>query len=109
MSKIITLRINEVVGSSLCVTSQDGQKIFGQIQQALKDRKNVRLSFQNVESLTPAFLNAGIGQLYGFFDHEYLKKSLSVADMEKDHQALLKSIIETAKLYFKNLAVTAWK
>jgi hypothetical protein len=109
MSEIIIVRIYEVVGSSLCVSSQDGQKIFEQIQQALKDGKKVMLSFQNVGYLTPAFLNAGIGQLYGFFDHEFLKESLSVADMGKDDQALLKRVIETAKLYFKDLAVTAWK
>ncbi|PIV26727.1 MAG: hypothetical protein COS37_04920 [Anaerolineae bacterium CG03_land_8_20_14_0_80_58_20] len=105
MSDIITLRIYEIVGSSLCVASQDGQKVFEQIQQALKDGKNVRLSFQNVESLTSAFLNAAIGQLYGFFDNDLLKERLSVANIEKDDLALLKRVIDTAKQYFKDPAV----
>ncbi len=105
MSDIFTLRIYEIVGSSLCVASQDGQKVFEQIQQALKDGKKVRLSFQNVESLTSAFLNVAVGQLYGFFDHNLLKESLSVTDIEKDDQSLLKRVIETAKQYFKDPAV----
>ncbi|OIN95735.1 MAG: hypothetical protein AUJ21_02695 [Anaerolineae bacterium CG1_02_58_13] len=105
MSDIITLRIYEIVGSNLCVASQDGQKVFEQIQQALKDGKNVRLSFQNVESLTSAFLNAAIGQLYGFFDNDLLKERLSVANIEKDDLALLKRVIDTAKQYFKDPAV----
>ncbi len=55
MSEPIILRVYEVVGSSLCVSSADGQKVFEQIQQTLNDGKKVRLSFQNVESLTSAF------------------------------------------------------
>lgn len=105
MSDLITLRIYEVVGSSLCVASRDGQKVFEQIKQALKDGKEIRLSFLNVESLTSAFLNAAVGQLYGFFDHDLLKESLSVTEIEKDDWALLKRVIDTAKQYFKDPTV----
>jgi len=105
MSEPITLRVYEVVGSSLCVASLDGQKVFEQIQQALKDGKKVRLSFQNVESLTSAFLNAAVGQLYGVFSHDILKENLSVKDIEKDDLGLLKRVIDTAKQYFKDPAV----
>lgn len=102
MSEYITLRVYEVVGSSMCVASGDGQKVFELIQQALKDGKKVRLSFKSVESLTSAFLNAAVGQLYGVFSHELLKESLSVMDMENDDLVLLKRVIETAKQYFKD-------
>jgi hypothetical protein len=102
MSEPITLRVYEVVGSSLCVASEDGQKVFSQIQQALNDGKNVRLSFQNVENLTSAFLNAAVGQLYGVFPQGLLKERLSVSDMEKDDLALLKRVIDTAKQYFQD-------
>ena len=100
MSEPITLRVYEVVGSGLCVASEDGQKVYDQLHQALKDGQKVRLSFQNVENLTSAFLNAAIGQLYGVFPSTLLKESLSVSDMEKDDQALLKRVIDTAKQYF---------
>jgi hypothetical protein len=62
----------------------------------------VRLSFQNVESLTSAFLNAAVGQLYGSFDQELLKERLSVEEIERDDLALLKRVIDTAKQYFKD-------
>lgn len=107
MSEPIILRVYAVVGSSLCVASLDGQKVFEQIQQALKDGKKVRLSFQNVESLTSAFLNASIGQLYGVFPPEMLKDRLSVVDIEKDDMVLLKRVIDTAKQYFKDPAIFA--
>lgn len=102
MSEPITLRVYEVVGSSLCVASEDGQKVFEQIEQALKHDRHVRLSFQNVESLTSAFLNAAVGQLYGFFPPEMLKERLSVRDMEPDDLVLLKRVIDTAKQYFQD-------
>jgi hypothetical protein len=105
MSDIITLRIYEIVGSSLCVASQDGQKVFEQIQRALANGNKVRLSFQNVESLTSAFLNAAVGQLYGTFDHILLKENLSVTEMENSDKLLLKRVIDTAKQYFKDPAV----
>ncbi|MGC1375575.1 MAG: STAS-like domain-containing protein [Anaerolineales bacterium] len=105
MNEPITLRVYEIVGSSLCVASEDGQKVFEQVRRALKDGKKVRLSFQNVESLTSAFLNAAIGQLYGVFPHEILKESLSVRDIETNDLGLLKRVIETAKQYFQDPAV----
>jgi hypothetical protein len=98
----ITLYIYEIVGSSLCVASEDGQKIFEQIAIALTDGQNIRLSFRNVRSLTSAFLNAAVGQLYGQFPEEKIRDSLSVIDIERDDLALLKRVIDTAKIYFQS-------
>ena len=100
-SKEITLYIYEVVGSSLCVTSEDGEKVYEQIATALKDNQKIRLSFKNVKSLTPVFLNAAIGQLYGQFPEEKIRNSISVDDIERDDIALLKLVIDTAKAYFQ--------
>jgi hypothetical protein len=101
MSDPITLNIYELVGSSLFVASEDGQKVYEQIATALKDGQKVRLSFRNVESLTSAFLNAAIGQLYGKFPEEQIRNNLSLADIERDDLALLKRVIDTAKEYFR--------
>lgn len=100
MDKQIIIIVFEVVGSGLCVSSDDGQKVHDQIAAALREGKKVKLSFLNVESLTSAFLNAAIGQLYGEFPEENIKGTLSVADMEQDDLALLKRVVETAKDYF---------
>lgn len=102
MIEQITLRIFEVVGSGLCVASEDGQKVYDQIAAALREGRKVRLSFLNVENLTSAFLNAAVGQLYGTFTEDEIKSSLSVSDMDKDDLALLKRVVDTAKQYFKD-------
>lgn len=92
----------EVVGSGICVSSDDGQKVHDQIAAALREGKKIKVSFLNVESLTSAFLNAAIGQLYGEFSDEMIRESLSVSDMEQDDLALLKRVVETAKEYFSD-------
>lgn len=102
MDNPITIRVFEVVGSSLCVASDDGQKIYDQIAVALRKGRKVSLSFQNVDSLTSAFLNAAIGQLYGEFSEDQIRRNFSVKDMNTDDLGLLKRVVDTAKQYFKD-------
>ena len=102
MSGQIVVMVFEVVGSGICVSSDDGQKVHDQIAAALREGKKIKVSFLNVESLTSAFLNAAIGQLYGEFSDETIRESLSVSDMEQDDLALLKRVVETAKEYFSD-------
>jgi hypothetical protein len=102
MKKNITLSIFEVVGSPLCVASDDGQRVHDRIAAALKEGSNVAVSFLNVSSLTSAFLNAAIGQLYGSFTENQIRSRLTVKDIQPDDLALLKRVVETAKQYFKD-------
>jgi hypothetical protein len=102
MQKELTISIFEVVGSPLCVASSDGQKIYDRLAIALKEGQSTILSFHNVSTLTSAFLNAAIGQLYGKFSEEQIRALLKVKDMEPDDLALLKRVVETAKQYFKD-------
>ena len=102
MSENIRISMFEVVGSSLCVASDDGQKIYDRLVTVLKADRDVLLSFHNVTTLTAAFLNAAIGQLYGTFSEEKIRSHLKVEDAEQDDLALLKRVVDNAKLYFKD-------
>lgn len=102
MSKNLELSTFEIVGSPLCVASGDGQKVCNRLEAALKEGRTVTLSFRNITTLTSAFLNAAIGQLYGIFSEEEIRSLLKVQDMEQDDLALLKRVVETAKQYFKD-------
>ncbi|MDE0425555.1 MAG: STAS-like domain-containing protein [Candidatus Poribacteria bacterium] len=102
MSEEIKISIFEVVGSPLCVASSDGQKVYERLNTALETERKVVLSFHNVTTLTSAFLNAAIGQLYGTFSEEHIRAQLKVEDMEQDDLALLKRVVDNAKLYFKD-------
>lgn len=102
MSQNLTLWVIEIVGSPLCVASDDGQKVHDRIAAALKENREVVVSFLNVRSVTSAFLNAAIGQLYGPFNQERIRARLKVQDMQREDLALLKRVVETAKEYFKD-------
>lgn len=102
MSEHIHISAFEAVGSPFCVASSDGQKIYDHLTAALKMDRSIALSFRNVTTLTAAFLNAAIGQLYGIFSEEQIRSRLKVVDIEPNDLALLKRVVETAKLYFKD-------
>lgn len=102
MQRDMRISVYEVVGSPLCVASNDGQKVYARLADALKAECRIMLSFHNVTTMTSAFLNAAIGQLYGMFDEEQVRSLLKVEDMEVEDAELLKRVIETAKLYFKD-------
>ena len=92
----------EVVGSPVCVASDDGQKIHDRLDAALRVNQEVGLSFHNVTALTAAFLNAAIGQLYGTFSEKHIRNLLEVEDAGQDDLALVKRVVDNAKLYFKD-------
>lgn len=102
MQKDVTISIFEVVGSPLCVAAGDGQRVYERLAVAIKEGRRVTLSFHNVSTLTSAFLNAAVGQLYGDFSEEKIRSSLTVQDMAPDDLALLKRVVDTAKAYFKD-------
>jgi hypothetical protein len=100
--KPIAISVFNLVGSSFCVEAKDGEAIFQAISKALRQGQPVEISFQNVEMLTSAFLNTAIGQLYRDFSEETVRALAKVTDMEDADKALLRRVIETAKLYYKD-------
>lgn len=97
------IEIVELVGSHLCIASEDGEKVHSAIVSSLKAGTPVRISFSGVEDLTSAFLNAAIGQLYGEFDESFLKQNLlPPINASPDHLHLLKRVVDRAKSFFKD-------
>ena len=97
MEKRLQISKFEVVGSSLCVASGDGQRVYERLSAALDRERPVSLAFLNVSTLTAAFLNAAISQLYGNCDEVQIRKTLTAVDRK-----LLKYVIDSAKRYFKD-------
>ena len=102
MDKRLQISMFEVVGSSFCVASGDGQKVYERLSAAIAQDQPVSLSFKNVSVLTSAFLNVAVGQLYGKFDGKQIRQNLKVVDIEPDDKALLKRVVDSAKRYFED-------
>ncbi len=95
----ITLSTRAIVGSPFCVSTEDGIKVFEEIRRALQQGQAVVLSFAGVDSLTSAFLNAAIGQLYSEFGEMQIQEALSVDHMERSDKILLRKVVENARRY----------
>lgn len=108
------VNVIEVVGGPICVSAEDGQKVFDRIFPLLQERQEVVLSFEDVQMMISAFLNVAIGQLYGKqteLTEADLKKYLSYDKLEDDDLELLEHVIDNAKRYFSNREAydQAWK
>lgn len=98
----LRIDIAEVVGDGICVSVEDGQKIYELIKDAIEKDHRVVLSFANVTDLTSAFLNAAIGQLYGKFEEDVVQSKLSIENIHQEEIDILKRVVDRAKSYFKN-------
>ena len=103
MADRITLRIFDIVGSPIWVSTEDGQKVYEKITSAFKAQRSVVLSFAHRENLITAFLNAAVGQLYnGEYSDDFLREHLAFIDISNDDRAMLERAVENAKRYFAN-------
>ena len=111
MDEPLIARIATIVGGPLCVSAEDGQRVYDKIAPMLEEGRRVKLSFEGVETMISAFLNAAVGQLYGHMSEEKIKALLSVTDMKGEDAALLRRVVQNAKRYFANRAKydAAWK
>lgn len=104
MTEEAAVSVYEIVGSPLCVSSGDGERVHSRLASALNQGRSIMLSFRNVSALTSAFLNAAVGQLYGEFDAKSIRSLLKVEEIEPDYAARLEFVADAAKQYFRDPA-----
>lgn len=98
----VEIKIAEIIGSELCLSNDDGHKVYALLYEALNQGKHVSLSFAGVKRTTTAFLNVAIGQLYGEKEEDFIREHLKVTDAERAHLQQLKRVVDGAKLFFRN-------
>ncbi|MDE2998373.1 MAG: STAS-like domain-containing protein [Gemmatimonadota bacterium] len=101
MTPEVIVRVFDIIGGPLCVSTCDGQRLYDKIAPLLRTGTPVVLSFEQIEILIAAFLDAAVGQLYGELPDESIHALLSFRDLADDDREMLDHVIENAKLYFK--------
>jgi len=96
----INIKIFQVVGSEVAVSSEKGNEIFEQIDKALENKIMVDVDFINIKILTTAFLNSAIGQLYSKYSSKELIKALRLVNISDSDLVLIKRVTDRAKEYF---------
>lgn len=102
MDNRITIKVADLIGSPLCISAEDGQKVFDKVESLLKSGKQVTISFDRVNMLISLFLNVAIGQLYGSFSDDEVRSLVQVEGMAGDDLELLKRVVDNAKKYYAN-------
>jgi hypothetical protein len=68
------INVHDIIGSEICVASEDGQKVYVVIKAEFSKGNAVNLSFENVKNISPIFIYSALCQLYnGDFSEEDLK------------------------------------
>lgn len=101
MTREITVRVFDIIGGPLCVSTSDGQRLYDRIAPLLRTGTPVVLSFERIEIFVAAFLDASVGQLYGELPDDSISALLSFRDLADDDREMLDRVIENARLYFK--------
>lgn len=96
------LEIARNIGTPLAVGAQDGQTIHDAIAPRIEENQIIEVSFAGVTSLTSAFLNVAIGQLYGKFSNNQIRRCVKIVDISQDDAAMLKRVTDRAKAYFSD-------
>jgi len=111
MNNKITIKVADFIGSSICISAEDGQKVFKKIESMMKSGKHITISFENIKTLISLFLNVSIGQLYGIFSEEEIRSQVKVEGLSSDDLELLKRVVDNAKKYYANATGydKAWK
>ena len=111
MTSNTVIRVYDIVGGEFCVSTNDGQALYEKIAPLIKGGCAVEVSFEKIETIISAFLNAAIGQLYGDIPEERIQEFLTVSSMSEDDKVLLARVVENAKRYFQaqNRFDHAWK
>ena len=111
MNDSITLRVSDLIGSPLCISAEDGQKVFDRLTPLLREGKQVNVSFERVKTLISLFLNASIGQLYGTFNEDQIRAQVKIIGLAEDDLDMLRRVVENAKKYYANQPAydQAWK
>ncbi len=102
MKNQIKIKVADLIGSPLCISAEDGQKVFEKIEKLVNAGKKVTISFENVTMLISLFLNVAIGQLYGSCSEDAIRTQLKVEGLSSDDMELLKRVVDNAKKYYSN-------
>ncbi|MDD3877051.1 MAG: STAS-like domain-containing protein [Bacteroidales bacterium] len=100
MPQAKSINIFNETDSNIAVTQQSGQLVFNKIDKILSLGLKVKIDFTNIEVITPAFLNAAIGQLYSKYASNELQEKIELQNVLPEDVGFFQKVINNAKVYF---------
>ena len=103
--ELVDINIMNVIGTSYCVDSSDGKKIFNKISDAIGRGKHVNLSFSGISLVTTVFLNEAIGKLFKDYSIDQFNEIILPVDLEDKFKKSWNLVCENSPIYYSQQEV----
>ena len=95
-----TIEVKTICGKH-CLSPEEGEILFNELQEALKWKEPIILDFSEVETVASSFLNTAVGKLFGKFNYDFLDTNLRWSGLDQQDSRIMKIVIENAKEHFR--------
>lgn len=102
MTQPIRIKVTEVVGSDICVSSEDGAKVFEKLSLALETDRLIELDFSGVQIVISAFLNAAIGRLVENTSKESILQRIKLTNLAEEDRELIDRVLDNAVKFYSD-------
>ncbi len=92
------LSIKDKIGPR-CIIQEDGQKIYDEIHDPLKNGETVTLDFNEVSQFASPFFNFAIGQLLKDIPEADLRHLLQIEHLNETGKLVVERVLENAAKY----------
>ncbi len=101
-----TLKIKDIIQSNSAILDETGELVFKKIKENIENDEPVILDFTGIDTMTTAFLNLAIGQLYGLKPADDLTKlvKISRSSISDSHFQKIILVLSNSKEKRKNLS-----
>jgi hypothetical protein len=102
MSEPIRIKVTDAVGSDICVSSEDGGKVFDKLKVAIQTDRPVELDFLGVKIVISAFLNSAIGRLVENETKESILQRIKLTNLEEEDRELIDRVLDNAVKFYSD-------
>lgn len=101
-----TLKISDIINSKSAILSETGELVFQEIKKYIDQDESVTLDFTGISTLTTAFLNLAIGQLYDLKPIDVLTSLVKIkrASVSDSHFQKIALVLSNSKEKRQELA-----
>lgn len=101
---MIYLKVKDIIGTDLAVSTENGQKVYEIIERNLDNNNKIVLNFEGITILITAFLNAAIGSLFKNqkYTPDFLNENVLLTNIDSNDAYLFIEVINRAKEYFSD-------
>jgi uncharacterized protein (DUF1330 family) len=85
-----------------CITLDDGNYLYKKIVNSIKNKKEIIIDFEEIETCISVFLNASFGKLMKDYDWEEIKNYIILENINEDIKFNIDLILENSRKYYND-------